>query len=114
MRKQGPPASSDTTTCSSEELAKAWKRKGSLGSERESQGSVTLSSGFLVAAKSGADCTYLTLQSTLLLLGKHLGDSSPLQAVVVRMPTHSTESIRPERDRFQIPRQAQSRERKER
>lgn len=67
--------------------------------KREGQGasSVTVSSGVPVVAKSGADCTNPTLQSTLLFLGKHLGDSSPLQTVVVKMPAHSTERTVPER-----------------
>jgi hypothetical protein len=87
VRKQGPPASSATTTCSSEELAKAWKRKGDLGSEIGSQ-------LCHLVLRLSSSCK---VWSTLLLLGKHLGNSSPLQTVVVRMPTHSTESIRPER-----------------
>lgn len=93
MRKQGPPVSSDTTTCSSEELAKAWKRKGDLDLVRGRTREPALSpcpQAFLVAAKSGDDSTRPTLQSTLLFLGKYLGDSSPRHTVVVRMPAHST------------------------
>lgn len=90
------------------------EREFGLG-KREGEGanSVTVSSGFPLAAKSGADYTNPTLWSTLLFLGKDLGDSSPLQAVVVRMACSLHREDCAKEEGFQSSRQAQTGDRKE-